>query len=80
MHVVGPKSFIDAVVGKFIDADKERVCSLGDLEGIADMIPVGMGQDDEISSKFSRLHRRCRVVVKKRINEENVTVVGCDLK
>jgi hypothetical protein len=57
MHVVSPEPFADAVVGKLIDADEERVGPLGDLECITDMIPVPMGQNNEISGNVSRFDR-----------------------
>ncbi len=44
------------------------------------MIAMGMGQDDEIGDNIGRAHRRSRIVIKERVDEDNLTGIGGNLK
>jgi hypothetical protein len=77
---VCPEPFVDAIVGKLIDADKKWIGPLCNLECITYMIPMSMGENNEIGGNVSRFNRRSWIVVKEGINQKNKTVVGSDLK
>lgn len=80
MHIVRPETLVYTVVGQLIDADEQWIGPLGNLEGVADMVAVGMGQDDEIGGDISRFYRGSWVAVEEGINQQHMTEIGGDLK
>jgi len=80
MHIVRLKTVTNAIVCKLVNTNKERILPLGNFKSITDVITMGMSQDNIISIDVFRINRRCRVIIKERVYQDNLVVVGCYLK
>jgi hypothetical protein len=77
---MSPETLADAIIGELIDADEQRIGPRRDLEGIADMIAVGMGEDNEIGNYLGGCHRGGGIAVKKGIDKNGLAGIGGNLK